>query len=273
VSLVTDPTARAAAIGDGQRSAAAQLHADLEAELALNDDLDPAWEQNAENALDDLEGRFGGAERLRELGVDRGKTPRLSGGARKGLNGPHEGRRRSGSGSGSTAGAPAGGPKASGGRRAATGGRSTPARRGSRRAGRGGRSLGRAWQRTGVPGAADNATGVALQLAGLTIGLVLLYSVVRGRGPEAVQIASRSFLSGLRLFVSPIDPLGKAPSAGAPAGRADFLARTPGYLSVVQPGNAYERGVAAGVLAGPARPRAPIRRPPNAPAPGGRRPT
>jgi hypothetical protein len=273
VSLVKDPLTRARKLGDGQRSAAAQLHADLEAELALNDDLPAGWEADAEQALDDLESRFGGAEQLRELGVDRGKAPQLSRGARKGLDGPHEGRRRAGTttkgsagGSGSRS---AAGAKSSGGR---AGGR-TPARRGSRRAGRGGRTLGRAFQRTGLPGAADSATGVGLQLVGLTVGLVLLYSLIRGRGPAAVTIAGRSFVTGLRMIVAPIDPLApRTRTGGVPAGAGDRAARR-GMTVTTAYGNAYERGVANGQLAGPPIPGRVIRRPPTAAAPGGRRPT
>jgi hypothetical protein len=78
-----------------------------------------------------------------------------------------------------------------------------------------------------------------------------------------VQIASGSFANGLRLFLAPVDPLA---SRGARATRPASTARAgvgnvAGPPSPTSAGNAFERGVLNGQLAGPAKPTVAFTRP------------
>lgn len=207
MSLVKDPVARAARVTTELQ--AARLHTELELELGLNDNLPDGWEDQAEQAVSDLESRFGGAEHLRQVDTEgqgtKGWAPSMSSGA---SDAAHGGRRRRGNASPPQG---EGRPRSSAQKGAGAGPSKAPARRASSRVSRrsSGGGWGRAWTRTGVPGAADSATGVLLQLVGMTIGLSLVYVLVQGNGPRAVTIAAGSFARGLQLFLSPVDPLGR----------------------------------------------------------------
>lgn len=233
MAIVKDPVARARRLSDGQRREAAQLHVNLETELGLNPDLPPEYEAEAEEAIGILESRFGGADGLRELSTDRGLVPSLSRGAQRAEDGPSSTGSKSPARSGRAA--PAGGKQ--GRQRSTSSGRRRSSRR---RSGSGSRTL----DRTGLPGAADTASGLALQLVGVTVALVLLFVLVRPRaggqsqsGAEALTGAARVFVNGLRLVIAPTDPL--APKAGAKKsggglgaiGGGDFPALTTGRTS------------------------------------------
>lgn len=202
MARVRDPLSRAKSVKTARQ--AARLHQELEVELALSDDLPADWEAEAERALEELERAFPGVD-LRDETTAQGPKgeswgPSYSRGADAGERKrtdtdrqsarPKEPRRSRGS-------DPAG---RSSSRR--------PAGRRSRRGRRGRGPAGRAFEQTGIPGAGRSTAQTALQLAGLMIGLSLLYLVVANpRGAQAVQYVANGLATVVELVVAPVDPL------------------------------------------------------------------
>jgi hypothetical protein len=216
VSVPSDPLAAAARVQTPLQ--AARLNDELETELALNDELDPAWEAAAEQARDQLAERFGGFDALHEK--TQGKQPKsaVKDGTVVKPKKPAAAERapsaktskepapRTARGSGS----PAGRGRASAGS-TKTGRRRTP--RGVRRfAGQ-------------VAAPYGDAGSLGLWLVAGSIGLALLYVLISGRGPDALKWSTATWTRALRAFLLPTDPLARSTSTG-PATGADAPATT-----------------------------------------------
>jgi hypothetical protein len=214
MALVKDPVARAQAAKT--KVQAARLHLELESELGLNEKLPDGWEAQAERAIEILESQASEQDwgDLRDpdatTGYTRSRggqriphpfTPRLSHGARKGLD--------DGDGEPSHDG--------------------TPPRRGdppaTRRAKRAHSARRRILSAPSMPGLGGSRQLASTALWG-GLGLVLLYLLVTdaenpGRGwPSAVQTAVGSITTAIMAIVRPVDPLrprGATPARSASA--------------------------------------------------------
>ncbi|MTD43849.1 hypothetical protein GKE82_05900 [Conexibacter sp. W3-3-2] len=189
-----DPIARARAARTSRQ--AAKLINEITPELALNDDLPPGWEQDAEEALRIVNERFPDAE---EVSYQLDTPTTTSRRAKANLSPPADREQprksaaaREGSGAPAKAKAPA---RPSPGR--------APGRAPARR-GRGGAAR-RAWRATGVPAATGGLRRTALNLLGMAMGLVFLYLVVSR--PKGVQVFARGTAAAARGFIAPVDPL------------------------------------------------------------------
>lgn len=96
-------------------------------------------------------------------------------------------------------------------RRPSAAGKRGPSRSRPRSGGRGGRTF----KRTGVPAAAAGATDTLLKIAGATIGLAVLFTVVRNA--KSVEDLAGFAQHGLHRFIAPVDPLGGGHQLGQPA--------------------------------------------------------
>jgi hypothetical protein len=204
VSLPADPLAAAGKVQTiGQ---AAKLNDELEAELALNDELDPEWEKNAEAARDQLADRFGGFDALHAKTQGRAPKPVVKDGQVIKPKKPAKPAKTSKPAAGKPAGkgSPAGRGRASAGT-SKTGGRRRASSSGARRFAGG--LVGDVAQQSGSTAAGSMGLWV---LAG-TIGLTLLYVLISGRGPQAVTWSASSLVRGLTWFMAPTDPLNSTP--------------------------------------------------------------
>lgn len=205
MSLPADPLAAAGKVQTiGQ---AAKLNDELETELALNDDLDPAWEKDAEAARDQLADRFGGFDALHSKGQSAGRAPKpvVQGGQVIKPKKPAKPAKTSKP----PAGKPAGKGSPAGRGRASAGSTKTGRRRASSSGARrfAGGLVGDVAQQSGSTAAGSMGLWV---LAG-TIGLTLLYVLISGRGPQAVTWSASSLVRGLTWFMAPTDPLNSTP--------------------------------------------------------------
>lgn len=202
MALVKNPRGRAMAAKT--RRQAARLAANLEAELALNDNLPTGWEAEADAALADLRSRFGTLEE--DDAYTAGPTS-LSTRAKGNLSGPpeskevrEEGQRRKAGSRGGSGGQ--GAPRSS-----RAGRRGRPARRS-----RTSSFMGRAARDTGIPAATQSATTLILQTLGLMIGLALLFLVLRnaeqsGRGNSVIDLIGGGVTTFVAAVIRPVDPL------------------------------------------------------------------
>jgi hypothetical protein len=164
--------------------------------------------------------------------------------------------------------------QAGGGRSSSS--RSSGSRRPARRSGSGARAAYRTARALNPAGG-----GVADALIGgarIMLGLSLLYLILSNRGSKGFAGVLRGVETAVNVFLRPVDPIGKGvPAAAAPP--APVPARLPAtsHAAAGAIGAAHQVPALGSVLGAPSRFMVPrhitINRPPNAPAPGGHRPT
>lgn len=205
MTLVADPLKRAHGVTTARQAAA--LRDKLEVELALNDELDPDWEDEADRAVAVLKERYPDLDERFEHGEAAG-VPTISRGARRGLE-PRDGREAGSGGNGRPS---RDTPVPSGGRPPRSARRQRVARQHRRRRA-GGRAARRAWQETGIPQTGRQTTQLVMAIAGGALMLSLVYRLLRDAerpGRSAVEALSGLFAGGLQLIFSPQPPLSGA---------------------------------------------------------------
>lgn len=219
MALVRDPIARARSTKTPLQ--AARLHDELEAELAMNPDVDGTdWERDAEEALQLLNSRHPDlADVDRDGQTPTGWAPRLSSRAQDWVRDgdhPRPVRKR----------------PASPGRRKS----SSATRRGSS-----GRSaVAGAADNLGVTAATSTATDVALGAIRVGLGLALCYLLLTPRGSRALSTILSSVSGAFHTFVAPLDPLA---NLGQPAaGSAPSTTTAPKNLATGPRGQNYRKG-------------------------------
>lgn len=261
MSLVADPVAAADKVTT--RRQAARLFQDLDVELALNDDVTPEWENKAHKALKELTAKWGDGLWEHDAGNSpqgENHIPKMSRGAQKGLDREHAAAGHPATHKPEQRGTPPAKKTAAKKAAAAQKGKA-PAGRASRRGGaspgRGRGTAGRAWKQTGVPGATASASQLALQVAGVTIGLSITYALLRNSvkaspGHSATELLSGGIGTAIDLVIRPVDPVTALASGNPSQAIADSKA---GKTTAGKPGGTKttagaDAGAAAGQIAG-----------------------
>jgi hypothetical protein len=105
---------------------------------------------------------------------------------------------------------------------------------------------------TGIPAATSSATSLALQVAGLTIGVAFLTLLLTDRGVSAFSGLAGGLAGGIAWIIDPVDPLAPrndftTPRSSAPNGGDFPTARTTAAVRSSQPRQLTTMPLAVGV--------------------------